>query len=66
MTTEGYNNSHGAVCPYCGHLNQADDSDGILYDESTCEYDCGECDKYFSVSIYVSHSWRTKKIDKGE
>jgi hypothetical protein len=38
-------------------MNRACDSDGILYNEGTDEYDCGECGREFSVSVQVSYAW---------
>ena len=34
--------THAAICPYCGHENDACDSDGMLYDEGIGEYECGD------------------------
>ncbi len=53
----------GAICPYCGHMNMASDSDGGLYDESRSEWECGECLSTFKVSAYVQWSWTTEKAD---
>jgi DNA-directed RNA polymerase subunit RPC12/RpoP len=51
----------GAICPYCGHLARASDSDGMLFDESLCEYECGTCGEEFRVSAYNRWSWTTEK-----
>jgi hypothetical protein len=59
--TETYSRSSGPVCPYCGSLNMACDSDGYLYSESLDEWYCNDCDKAFSVSVHVSYSWKSKK-----
>lgn len=53
----------GAICPYCGHLERASDSDGGLYDESRCEWECGECLSEFRVSAYNRWSWTTQKLE---
>jgi DNA-directed RNA polymerase subunit RPC12/RpoP len=58
---ETYSNA-GAECPYCGHMHHPSDSDGALYDESTCEYECGDCLRTFQLQVYVSHSWTCKTI----
>ena len=52
----------GPVCPYCGSVNDASDSDGILWDESTDEYTCDVCDRDFAVMVFVTHSWSTSPI----
>lgn len=53
----------GPICPFCGHLNKACDSDGLLYSESVDEYDCGECSKTFNVSVGISFSWSASRKD---
>ena len=55
--THTYENENGPTCPYCGHLNRADEADGHLYTEDTNEYECGECSKAFDVSVCISFSW---------
>lgn len=57
-----YDNA-GAICPYCGRVNKAEDSDGILYDEGTNTYDCGECGEEFNVAVYMDFSWRTRALE---
>lgn len=54
-----YYNNTGAICPHCRHNNLAIDSDGILYDESLCEYECSNCGKEFSVSVHCEWTWTT-------
>lgn len=61
--SEGYS-SGGAVCPYCGYLNDPGDSDGELYDESVEESECGNCALTFRCSLYVSHAWTTNRLSK--
>lgn len=51
----------GPTCPYCGSVNDARDSDGVLYDESTDEYTCDFCDRDFAVTVFVTHSWNTNQ-----
>lgn len=55
--THTYDSLYGTICPYCGYKNVACDSDGLLYNESTTEYDCGECSKPFNVDVSISFSW---------
>jgi hypothetical protein len=65
MADETYSNQ-GAECPYCGHVHDPRDGDWTLYDESTDEWECGECEKTFRVSVHVSHSWTCKSVMQGE
>lgn len=53
----------GAECPYCGNVDHASDSDGMLYSESTDEWECGLCGNPFLVSLHVSHSWTATPYD---
>ena len=53
----------GAICPHCGHLERASDSDGLLYDEQRCEYECGSCGVEFRVSAFNQWSWTTEKME---
>ncbi len=52
---------HGAVCPHCGHVSAASDSDGGLYDESITEWECGECLSEFNVRAHNQWSWTSEK-----
>ena len=53
----------GAVCPHCGHLNDPSNDNYSLYDESTTSWECGGCEKPFTVSVYVRHSWTCTAAD---
>lgn len=60
------NDSHeGAICPHCGYLNQACDSEGELYDEGRSTYFCGECDVEFLVDCFSTWLWSTKAKPEG-
>lgn len=59
---DNYSN-HGAICPHCGHLNLASDSDGMLYDEMRSDWECEECETEFFVQAHNSWSWTTSKKD---
>lgn len=59
--TETYRDEDGPACPYCGNVIPAWDTDGVLYDESTSEYECDECEQEFKVSVYQSFSWTCKR-----
>ena len=53
-----------AICPYCEHANNPHDTDGLLYDENTTTWECRQCEKEFSVDVYVKYTWTCKEIDK--
>lgn len=55
--------NQGTICPYCGHLDLASDSDGLLYDETRCEWECGECGEEYRVSAFNQWSWNTEKME---
>lgn len=59
--TETYNEDKGPICPWCGHINEACDSDGLLYTQNTDSYYCDHCDKEFAVTVYVSFAWSSYK-----
>lgn len=63
MESETYHD-RGALCPYCGHLNHAGNSDGELYDEMIEQYECAACDRFFMVSANNSWSWTCKPIQE--
>jgi DNA-directed RNA polymerase subunit RPC12/RpoP len=46
------------VCPYCGH--QESDSWEVYPDDGV--YKCGECEKEYTYSRYVSVTYTTKKL----
>lgn len=60
-----YSDRH-ATCPYCHHENVPGGCDFILYDTSTTEYECDNCEEEFNVSVMVSYSWETSKKGEGE
>jgi hypothetical protein len=59
MSGETYS-SLGAACPLCGHVNRPDGP--VLYDESTCEFECERCAKPFAVRVYTSTSWTCQPL----
>lgn len=61
--TQTYEQDDGVICPYCGYLNEACDSDGMLYREDGDDYDCGECGKEFSFTVDLSFSWSGRRKD---
>jgi len=50
----------GPICPYCGHQHNPSDDPEIFFSEDLTELTCGECDKDFRVSAYVSWSWTSE------
>lgn len=61
---ETYNNTDGPICPYCGAVVEACESEGELYSEDCVEWSCGSCDRDFRVSVYVSYSWTCHRKDE--
>jgi len=56
-------------CPYCNAEYEIDcDSFRHWWDDEETEFDCGECEKTFSASLHVSHSYSTYKMscEKGK
>jgi hypothetical protein len=62
-STQTYENDDGPVCPWCGALNRASDSDGALYSESIDEWECDHCGKMFELSVGISFSWSGHRPD---
>jgi DNA-directed RNA polymerase subunit RPC12/RpoP len=58
---ETYELSTGPACPYCGHMERACDSDGLLFSEDTTEWDCGDCGKTYDVGVNISFSWSASR-----
>lgn len=58
--TEGYS-SNGAVCPYCGDVDLASESEGHLYNEGMTENECSSCSKVYGCVLYVSYTWTSRK-----
>lgn len=45
-------------CPYCNHEQEINHDDGYGYEEGeTHEQECGECDKTFIFTTFVSYSY---------
>jgi len=58
---EGWSDE-GAVCPYCGHVDLAKNSEGYLYNEASETNSCVRCGKDYKMELHVSHSWSTERI----
>ena len=61
MSVETYSHE-GPTCPHCGHVQNPSD-DPFYYDEDLTEVECGECEKTYSCSLYVSHSWTSNPLE---
>lgn len=48
----------GMQCPYCNNVNTPDDAMDYHEDEVT-QY-CSECDKQFTSTCFVTHSWTSR------
>lgn len=50
-------------CPHCGHdCSVLDNEWWFLYEEGEHDVECPSCDKEFSVSTHVSHSFSTDHL----
>lgn len=58
--TQGYSNC-GPVCPYCGHEEKYACHSPKLYDESTEEWECSECEETFRLRVAVTYAWSTHR-----
>jgi len=52
----------GPVCPYCGYVCDPADSDGLAYEDAN-EYYCDNCCESFSLSVNISFTWTTRKVE---
>lgn len=51
-------------CPYCGHVNEIEYSEGHGVDEGVLhEQECSGCEKYFVFSTHITFSHEAKKAD---
>ena len=55
----------GGICPYCGELYDASDSEGYLYQEEDSEIEvmCQECGREYIVTPSVSYAWTSHRMD---
>lgn len=56
--------SIGAVCPYCGYINEAGADNPQLYEEDTTECECEHCCKTFKVRLEITYDWWTSKMEQ--
>jgi len=51
-------------CPYCNHAQDIDrDNDGWHKEDGLHEQFCGNCEKYFTFTTYLSFSFTAYKAD---
>ena len=50
----------GAVCPYCGKLNNPADNTS-LYNDYLEKFNCEYCNKTFKVYTHTKWTWLTEK-----
>lgn len=62
MAEETYS-TDGPECPYCGHQHKPSEDPSHYYNESNDTSTCESCDKDFTMSIYISHSWTCEPFD---
>lgn len=49
-------------CPYCGAIKDPMDNDD-LYIGGGHEVPCGECGKYFNVTVDVTYTYSTERLE---
>ncbi len=53
-----------AECPYCGHEQYIDHTDGYGYEEGQVYFQrCHECDKEFAYNTIISFDYEARKCD---
>jgi hypothetical protein len=51
-------------CPYCGATEEEWwDGHGLQNDDDTTEMECGRCERPYSVTLRVSHEFKTAVVD---
>ena len=51
-------------CPYCGKEQEINHDDGYGYEEDQIhQQQCGDCEKYFTYTTYISFSYTAYKAD---
>lgn len=54
----------GPECPHCHHVQNVSDDPSIYYDEELAEVECDSCDRTFSCSVHIRHSWTSWPKEK--
>jgi anaerobic ribonucleoside-triphosphate reductase len=60
--TEGFS-EEGAVCPYCGWVDLASESEGYIYNKSNETNRCPRCTKEYEMWLNISYSWETHRTE---
>ena len=63
---EELHHSRGAICPYCGYINEPDGESGEFYVEDMHTYECCHCEKEFKMQTIISYCYCTSKINEVE
>ena len=60
--------SDGIFCPWCGEFFEDDlyDTFDDVYEEGEHEQTCPECGKKFNLTVNVSYSYETERLDNDE
>lgn len=58
--------SMGAICPYCGYINEPDGTEEEFYVEDMHTYECYHCEKEFKMQTIISYYYCTSKINEVE
>lgn len=56
----------GAICPYCGYINEPDGTEEEFYVEDIHTYKCYHCEKEFKMVTHISFSYYTSKLNEVE
>jgi len=52
------------MCPYCGNEHYPEEASD--HEQGRQEYECGRCDKTFSLDIDISFSWQSTRLEDKE
>ena len=53
------------ACPHCGY-EEIDDEVAVYEDGSSTTWTCNGCSKVFRVTVHVTRSYTTRKMDAGD
>ena len=61
---EEFYHDKGAICPYCGYLNERDGTEEEFYVDGEYTYQCEHCNKEFILTTSISYNYYTSKLDE--